>query len=60
MRNVRDGGRVWGRGIRERKMAEGRWVKTIVCFPLLVLSEFVGGDEGYLDVANTFGDGGCD
>lgn len=32
MRNVRDGGRELGRGIRERKMAEGRWVKTIVCF----------------------------
>ena len=29
-RNTREGARVGGMGIKERKMAEGKWVKTIV------------------------------
>jgi len=40
IRNVNDGARVFGTGIRARNMDEGKWVKTIVwIFPILLASE---------------------
>jgi hypothetical protein len=55
MRKVRAPGRVEGMGIRERQIAEGRWVKTIVCKAGLVSVDrcLRVGRGSYLDVSDS-------